>query len=191
MNDLSGHQSKTTLANLGKTNMKKSAPALVGAILVTTTAIAGHHGDPHDGPVMNFTRIDAGLASGGHLLDGGLEELTEQGVKVVIDLRDKPPEGHGEHLAAEGIQYINVPVVWRSPELEDFEKFRAAMNENKDANILVQCQANYRASAFTYLYRVLEAGVPEAEARKSMNEIWEPEGTWAEYIDEVKATYDN
>ena len=53
----------------------------------------------------------------------------------------------------------------------------------------LQCQANYRASAFTYLYRVLEAGDPEADARADMNRIWEPEGTWAEFVDDVKASY--
>ena len=136
----------------------------------------------HEGPAMNFIRIDDRLATGGHLTDGGLDALKADGVEVVIDLRDEPPEGHGERLAKQGIEWINVPVVWRSPEEKDFELFREAMKKHGSDNVFVQCQANYRASAMTYLYRVLEDGVPEAEARKAMNEIWEPSGTWEEYI---------
>ena len=63
------------------------------------------------------------------------------------------------------------------------------MQRHEDAHVLVQCQANYRASAMTYLYRVLEDGVPEAEARSSMSAIWTPEGRWARYLDDVKARF--
>ncbi len=137
----------------------------------------------HEGPAMNFVRIDDRLATGGHLTDGGLETLRSDGVKVVIDLRDEPPDGQRERLAAQGIQWINVPVAWSSPKQSDFELFRAAMREHGGDNVLVQCQANYRASAMTYLYRVLEDGVPEAVARRAMNEVWEPSGTWKAFID--------
>ena len=137
----------------------------------------------HEGPAMNFLRIDDRLATGGHLTDDGLGELKAQGVKVIIDLRDEPPAGQRERLEAAGIEWINVPVVWSSPRESDFAAFKAAMSEHQDDSILVQCQANYRASAMTYLYRVLVDGVAEPEARKAMNEIWEPSGTWREFID--------
>ena len=148
------------------------------AFLTSAAALA-----QHEGPAMNFVRIDDRLATGGHLTDGGLDALKADGVKVVIDLRDEPPEGHGERLAEQGIEWINVPVVWRSPREKDFELFREAMKKHGSDSVFVQCQANYRASAMTYLYRVLEDGVPESEARRAMNEIWEPSGTWEEYID--------
>ena len=153
------------------------------AIMMTGLLVAGVGQAQHDGPAMNFHRIDDRLATGGHLTDGGLQALKEQGVEVVIDLRDEPPEGQQQRLAEAGIEWINVPVVWASPREEDFEKFKAAMDANREGSVLVQCQANYRASAMTYLYRVLVEGVPEAEARKAMNVIWEPSGAWREYID--------
>ena len=147
---------------------------------------AQDHGDmAHAGPAMNFLRVSPQLATGGHFTDDGIAALAEQGVSVVIDLRDRPPEEQEERLAAAGIRWINVPVVWKSPRREDFETFSRFMAENEDENILVQCQANYRASAMTYLYRVTKAGVPEAEARKDLNAIWTPEGTWEAYIDGI------
>ncbi len=168
---------------------RKPLIATFASLLIAGPGIAQMQHDEHSGPAMNFLRVDEQLATGGHIVGEGLDELKTQGVTLVVDLRDQPPEDHRQKVEAAGMQYVNVPVEWRSPELGDFEKFTAAMNAHPDAHVLVQCQANYRASAFTYLYRVLEAGVPEADARAAMNEIWEPEGTWAEFVDEVKASY--
>jgi protein tyrosine phosphatase (PTP) superfamily phosphohydrolase (DUF442 family) len=163
--------------------------ALLSLILLAGPVTAQMSHDEHAGPAMNFVRIDDSLATGGHIVGEGLGELTDAGVTLVVDLRDDPPKGYAGDVAAAGVDYVNIPVSWRSPKVSDFEQFRDAMNANPDAHVLVQCQANYRASAFTYLYRVLEFGVPEAEARADMNRIWEPEGTWADYIDAVKGQF--
>lgn len=145
-------------------------------------------GMEHHGPAMNFHRVSSQLATGGHFTDDGIMALAQQGVTLVIDLRDKPPEGQEARLAAAGIRWINVPVVWKSPQRAEFDEFSRHMSENKDENILVQCQANYRASAMTYMYRVKKEGVPEPEARGDLNAIWTPEGTWAGYIEEILET---
>ncbi len=158
----------------------------VAAILMTACN-EDEHADAaaHAGPMMNYVRIDDRLATGGHFVDDGLAQVQADGVEVIIDLRDEPPEGHRERLEAQGLTYVNIPVFWRSPEVSDFESFREAMAEHTDKHVVVQCQANYRASAFTYMYRVLDGGVEESEARAAMNEIWEPEGDWQEYIEGI------
>lgn len=156
------------------------------AVSVSTHVAAQMHGDDaHSGPTMNHHRIDARLSTGGHFVDGGLEEIKNQGVEVVIDLRDKPPPDQKRQLASLGIEYINIPVVWTSPERVDFELFRDAMSEHRGDNVLVQCQANYRASAMTYLYRVLVEQIPEAQASEDLYAVWEPSGRWAEYMSEI------
>lgn len=166
-------------------------PLIFGVILslggCDTNSATGHHDDAiaHAGPTMNFHRIDDTLATGGHLTtDHSPEELAEQGVSVVIDLRDEPPEGEKERLAAAGIRWLNVPVVWDDPRPEDFAAFSKLMSDNEGEHVLVQCQANYRASAMTYAYRVSQ-GVPEAEARKDLEVIWTPEGRWEEYLSDI------
>ena len=165
-------------------NLNPALYLLALAIFAGPAAAQMDHGE-HSGPAMNFLRVNDSLATGGHLVGQGLAELEADGVTLIVDLRDDPPGGYAKDVQKLGLEYVNIPVSWRSPQLDDFEKFRAAMNANPDANVLVQCQANYRASAFTYLYRVLELGVPEAEARADMNRIWEPEGTWTDYIEAV------
>ncbi|MDH3337487.1 MAG: protein tyrosine phosphatase family protein [Gammaproteobacteria bacterium] len=141
--------------------------------------------DAHTGPTMNHHRVDERLSTGGHFVEGGLAAIHEQGIRVVIDLRDKPPANQKQRLAELGIEWINIPVVWASPEKVDFERFSDAMSKHAADNVLVQCQANYRASAMTYLYRVLEQQIPEAEARKDLLAVWEPSGRWATYMNEI------
>ena len=134
---------------------------------------------------MNHHRIDDRLATGGHLVGGGLGVLQEQGIEVVIDLRDEPPSGQQKRLADAGIEWINVPVIWKDPRPEDFERFVETMDRHADDHVLVQCQANYRASAMTYLYRVLVQEVPAELAQKDLNAVWEPEGRWKDYMDRI------
>ncbi len=134
---------------------------------------------------MNYHEVDERLATGGHFVGDGLSELHEKGIKVVIDLRDEPPAGQKEKLAELGIEWINVPVVWKSPKRADFERFSEAMSNHRDDKVLVQCQANYRASAMTYLYRVVVEKVPEAEARNDLTAVWEPEGRWRRFMDGI------
>lgn len=52
----------------------------------------------------------------------------------------------------------------------------------------MHCFANYRASAFTYLYRVARLGVDEVEARKDLEMVWNDAAfveapQWREFID--------
>lgn len=161
------------------------AAGLLAACGATSNDTQGDSEMTHAGPTMNFHRIDPQLATGGHFVGDGLDELKAQGVTVVIDLRDKPPEDQAQRLADAGIRWINVPVVWKEPKLEDFAEFSRVMAEVEGENVLVQCQGNYRASAMTYAYRVTQGGVPEAEARRDLEAIWAPEGTWEAYVGEI------
>ena len=144
----------------------------------------------HSGPVMNYHRVNERLVTGGHLLDGGTAILKEQGVKIVIDLRDEPPSGENERFSEQGIKWINIPVEWSDPQEEDFERFSETMRQYQDDHVLVQCAANYRASAMTYLYRVVAERVPEDEAQGDLLAVWDPSqnDTWSDYISNIKAS---
>ena len=173
-----------------KNNTLKTFLIVAGllATIIGGTAVAQMDAN-HSGPVMNYHRINDRLVTGGHLLDGGTAELSEQGVAVVIDLRDNSPDGEKERFAEQGIEWINIPVEWRKPKKSDFEKFAAVMQEHQDDHVLVQCAANYRASAMTYLYRVVVEKVPEEEAQEDLHAVWDPveNDTWSKFLDDVKA----
>lgn len=167
----------------------RSFPILAGLLALLSSSIAGAQMDTaHSGPVMNYHRVNDRLVTGGHLLDGGTSALAEQGVIVAIDLRDDPPSGERERFAEQGIEWINIPVEWRDPQRADFDRFSETMREHQDDHVLVQCAANYRASAMTYLYRVVVENVPEDEATEDLRAVWDPNenDTWREYIKDIK-----
>jgi protein tyrosine phosphatase (PTP) superfamily phosphohydrolase (DUF442 family) len=176
-------------------NKASSKMILVAAgslVLLGSGFAAAQMDASHSGPVMNYHRVNDRLVTGGHLLDGGTVALKKQGVEVVIDLRDDPPSGEGERFADQGIEWINIPVEWRNPKKADFEHFSEAMREHQDDHVLVQCAANYRASAMTYLYRVVVETVPEDEAARDLHAVWDPNDndTWREYVNDIKVAGD-
>lgn len=145
---------------------------------------------PHSGPAMNYHRVNDRLVTGGHLLDDGAAALKEQGVTVVINLRDDAPSDEQKQFTDLGIEWINIPVEWRDPKAADFDRFSEIMGEHQDDHVLVQCAANYRASAMTYLYRVVVEKVPEEKAAEDMYAVWNPDeyDTWREYISDIESS---
>ena len=56
-----------------------------------------------------------------------------------------------------------------------------------DEPVWVHCIANYRASAFTYLYRINKRGDSKADAKALLDQIWTDElrdeySQWAELM---------
>ena len=49
---------------------------------------------------------------------------------------------------------------------------------------------NARATAFSFLYRVLFEDAPIAEAKADMNTVWQPNEVWRDFIFEVLAEND-
>jgi hypothetical protein len=62
----------------------------------------------------------------------------------------------------------------------------ALMDENQDKKILVHCQANFRATAFVALYRILRHGWAPSDAIEDMHKIWDAEDypIWKMFIEE-------
>ncbi len=109
------------------------------------------------------------------------------GCQAVINLaRPSSPNAltdEAELAAAQGMDYIAIPVVWEEPTLDDLARFFTAMEANQARKVFVHCVVNYRVSAFIYLYRVLRLGADPDEAIWDLRSIWEPDPQWAEFIE--------
>ncbi len=81
-----------------------------------------------------------------------------------------------------GMDYVHIPVIWDQPTASDFYAFAGSMQREPDRKTLLHCQVNYRASAFSFLYRVLYEDVPVADAKADMNSVWQPNETWQTLI---------
>lgn len=115
-----------------------------------------------------------------------LSALGETGVCHVINLAlptsDDAVADEGARLAAQGITYVNIPVVWERPESAQFLLFAQVLWAMRDEPVLVHCACNMRASAFVFLYRVVHEGVDLAEAATALHAVWRPEGAWRDFI---------
>jgi protein tyrosine phosphatase (PTP) superfamily phosphohydrolase (DUF442 family) len=92
-------------------------------------------------------------------------------------------------VAAEGMEYVHIPVEWESPRFEDFVRFVSVLRERKDRRVFVHCAMNMRVSAFIYLHRTLVEGVPPVDAVRALHRIWEPDERWRAFISEVTARW--
>jgi hypothetical protein len=70
------------------------------------------------------------------------------------------------------------------PTAQDFDAFAGVLDAFKSRRVFVHCAMNMRVSAFVFLYRVLRGDTTRAEAWHDLKTIWEPDETWARFIEE-------
>jgi uncharacterized protein (TIGR01244 family) len=143
--------------------------------------------------IYNFIQITETLGTAGHPTTTQIQDIADAGYQTLINLAPSDVSqaipNQGELVEAAGMKYIQIPVAWKEPTLEDWDAFVKAMDENKDKKVFVHCQANMRVSAFVMLYRHIKLGVDLEEAQEPMLSIWSPEDNpqWADFIEEVMA----
>jgi protein tyrosine phosphatase (PTP) superfamily phosphohydrolase (DUF442 family) len=163
--------------------------AVVALMSLSAIASAGEK------DIYNFHRIDEKLATAGQVAEADVMHLLEGNVALVINLATAHKDQNGEEaywFADEGVSYVNIPVIWDTPRQEELHLFFDIMDARGDRGVLVHCFANYRASAFTYLYRVIRLGVPEETAKKDLGVIWTDEAfeeypQWTQFIQQALA----
>ena len=81
-----------------------------------------------------------------------------------------------------GMDYLHIAVDFNNPTIRDFDAFADAMQREPQSKTFLHCQVNARATAFSFLYRVLYQGVDIAEAKTDMNTVWQPNAVWRDFI---------
>ena len=124
-------------------------------------------------PIRNFLRINEQFCTGGQPRLEHLQQLKNDGVKAIINLRPS-----GEHRAAEeeakakelGLHYINIPVVFSDPKDEQATEFLKVTDDPANRPAFIHCASAIRVGAFWMIRRVLRDGwsieKAEAEAKK-------------------------
>lgn len=139
--------------------------------------------------INNFRQYSSQLASAGQptaeqyatLRDAGFERI------VYIAFTDNPNAvANADQVVKRlGMDYIHIPVDWANPSRRDFYAFADAMQRDTQRKTLLHCQVNARATAFSFLYRVIYEDVPVATAKADMNTVWQPNATWRDLIFEI------
>lgn len=141
--------------------------------------------------IRNFLALSDTLFTGGMPKPEHLADAAQRGVQLVINLAPHTvPDGLPDEpglVHSLGMQYINIPVVWSTPTQDGLDRFMDVMDEHRDKKILVHCQANFRATAFVAMYRILRQGWAPEEAMAGMHQIWDEEEypVWKMFIDDT------
>ena len=159
---------------------------LIGIFLVLASA---HLSADEVSEIANYRQYSPALSSSGQPTAEQLKALSEAGFKRVIYLAfsDNKTAIDAEDRVVKtlGMDYLQIPVDFDRPTLDDFEDFAAVLNRNKGIRTLLHCQINLRASSFSFLYRVIYDGVPMPVAKADLDAIWQPDKTWYRFIVEV------
>jgi uncharacterized protein (TIGR01244 family) len=141
--------------------------------------------------LYNFKYYDEKLSSSGMPTAEQMEAVAEAGVQLVINLapHDVPDAIPNEQQIVEslGMQYINIPVNWGTPTRDGLNVFMNAMEANQAKKVHVHCEANFRASAFIAMYRILRLGWKPNEALNVMHTIWDDDAypVWKMFIEDA------
>ena len=143
--------------------------------------------EPAYSSMKNFRVVDASLVTGGQPTVAQLESLAQAGFQTVINLalHDQPRYSLTDEpgtVAELGMSYVHIPVQFESPTEADLLAFFAAMEASRGRKVLVHCAANMRVTAFLGLYWAIRLGWPEERAFELMRGVWEPNGTWADFL---------
>lgn len=144
--------------------------------------------------VPHYIKVTDNIHTSGQPQQEDFNAIANAGIKTIINLAmpdsDKAITEEGAIVTALGMNYIHIPVVWTSPQEEQFNLFRKILNAQADDKILVHCMLNWRVSSFIYLYKVLELNIDQENAQEALLKVWEPDKNWQAFIDSIMTKND-
>lgn len=124
---------------------------------------------------VNFLRIDHEVCSAGQPSLRDLENLKQQGLRAVVNLRrlEEDPVGQAsekEQVERLGLKYFAIPVDTRNIQPSQIEEFRRIVRDKSNVPLFIHCRTAARVGAFWFIHRVLDDGwecwKAEEEARR-------------------------
>lgn len=141
--------------------------------------------------IFNNLQLTESLSSSGMPTPEQLRKIAEAGVKFVVNLATPKSEGwmpdEGDVFQSLGVDYLSIRVDWENPTTQDLSQFMDAMAAHEGQRVHVHCQANFRATAFIGLYRVLRLGWERERAFEDQQKIWvlTEYPIWQKFVEEA------
>jgi len=123
--------------------------------------------------ITNFYRIDENIATSGQPKAEQFKEIFAEGFEVIFNLAlsDSPNaiEDEGKIINELNMEYVHIPVDFRSPSLEDLKLFFK--------------------HTFMFLYHTIKCQIPVADAHRHIDAVWQPDSLWQDFIRHSLDTY--
>ena len=171
--------------------MTKLVPVIMSVSIFSSVSLALEEPAPALSEVINFRQYSDRFASAGQPTREQYQSIAEEGFErvVYIAFTNNPNAlSDADQVVKElGMEYMQVPVDFSNPLPDEFYAFADYMERNRDKKTLLHCQVNARATAFSFLYRVIYDDVSIMDAKTDMNTVWQPNEVWRDFIFEVLA----
>ena len=141
--------------------------------------------------IYNYLFYHKKLSSSGMPTAEQMQKVAEAGVELVINLapHDVPNAilNEAELVESLGMEYINIPVNWNTPTRKGLNVFMEALDANRDRKVHVHCEANFRASAFIAIYRILRLDWEPDKAFEVMHTVWDEDAypVWRMFLEDT------
>ncbi len=158
---------------------------LASTLLVCTSLVFGQQGGGVS-EILNYRQYTPLFSSAGQPTREQIPLIKEAGYERVIYIafnngQTAIPE-EDQLVKDLGMDYLHIAVDFNNPTIRDFNAFADAMQREPETKTLLHCQVNARATAFSFLYRVIYQDVDVAEAKADMNTVWQPNAVWRDFI---------
>ncbi|MFP6827079.1 MAG: protein tyrosine phosphatase family protein, partial [Pseudohongiellaceae bacterium] len=142
--------------------------------------------DPVLAEISNFRQYSDTFASAGQPTREQFQLLADQGFERIVYIafsnNNNALADADQLVKGLGMEYMHVPVAFDNPLADDFYAFADSMRRNTGKKTLLHCQVNARATAFSFLYRVLFDDISITDAKADMNTVWQPNAVWRDFI---------
>ncbi len=139
--------------------------------------------------IRAFEQVNGRLASSGFVLDDQFRFIRDAGFSHVISLLPGDQSHEDSIVRSLGMSFTNIGVDWGRPTMKNLADYLDDMERHRDEKVYLHCEANMRASAFLFLYRVIRQGTDRMEAGKAMFAIWYPVNQWHRFIEKGLEKY--
>lgn len=171
--------------------MIRTIACATALLLLPSLVLAAENVAPELAAITNFRQYSESFASAGQPTREQFPIIKEHGFErvVYIAFTNNPNAVPDEDQIVKGLgmEYMHVPVDFNNPLPDEFYAFADSMRRNTGKKTLLHCQVNARATAFSFLYRVIYEDVPVAQAKADMNTVWQPNEVWRDFIFTVLA----
>jgi len=166
--------------------IRRSLYVAITGLLWSLISVAQPSGTPALQDVLNYREYSPTFASAGQPTAAQFEVLRNAGYERIVYIaftsNDNAVPNADRIVKGLGMDYLHIPVDWDNPLPRDFRTFADYMQRSPGSRTLLHCQVNARATAFSFLYRVIHNGVSVAQAKADMNTVWQPNATWRDFI---------
>jgi protein tyrosine/serine phosphatase len=144
-------------------------PILVGVVSLCYVVLGLAQDDQNYKELPNFHRVNATLYRGAQPERGGIQRLSQLGIKTIINLRDDDARARSEEQEARaaGLRYFNVPFKRLGrPTDEQVTRVLGLINALDNGTVFVHCQHGAdRTGIIVAIYRIDHDGWTSEQAK--------------------------